>query len=562
MRRLALLLGASALIVGVGAAMQAQPQEKKPEAPAPPAVAGAQQDRVDIAGELDSWYQVLQEGNHVGYVHVVLQRLSAGGPWRYNYNADLETELLIEDPKEPGKQIPAVFSQRVRSKLDDTYAPVDWQESLHLNGVDLNSSVTQDEAGARKILLILSATDRREFIPSSDEEVYYHVFLMFVALRQNGNLARGGTRKVSLFHVQPDGKSPVAEVQLEIREMVKREYLGKKDVSVTRVGYLKPPPAISRDAEWQEAFVDKYGRIVEQTSRGGIRWIMVKGEEEALGKGTTLRQGARRDPFRKDLAFTPLKGKEGEGGPGVAKGPKPPANEAEFRGRLDEAKKKLEELRRAKEENREADGDQLYQDLLEYHAALRKSHQEKPQPQELARQMDDIRRAAEEIWQGAERMMRKLRLVYVKTVEHFEKDQCDEMAKGIEELKKGQDRKELQDTPQLLELGTWVARVEPLLTKCRTRLELARKKVVLTGTVAYEEWMLQPVDAGVFVFGHQAGGGQEVRFIKPSRMAVINGKVYRVGDVVEGEGVRVEKIWPHGVQVSLREETRDVGIRQ
>jgi len=32
--------------------------------------------------------------------------------------------------------------------------------------------------------------------------------------------------------------------------------------------------------------------------------------------------------------------------------------------------------------------------------------------------------------------------------------------------------------------------------------------------------------------------------------------------VVEGEGVRVEKIWAFGVHVSLREEVRDVGIRQ
>jgi hypothetical protein len=573
MRRLVLRVGASALLAGLGVAMQAAPAppqdkvekqqvEKKPEAPAAPAApAGAQQDRMDIPGEMDSWYQVIQEGNHVGYVHVIIQRLAMGGPWRYNFNADLEMELLIEDPKEPGKQIPAVYSQRVRAKLDDTYAPVDWQESLHLNGLDMNSNVAVDEANVRKIQLILSATDRREFSQGSDEEVYYHLFLMFIALRQNGNLARPGTRKVSVFYPQPEGKPPLAEVQLEIREMIKKEYLGKKDVSVTRVMYLKPPPAPSRDAEWQEAFVDRYGRVVEQTSRAGVRWIMVKGEEEALGKGTSLRQGARRDPFRKDLAFTPLKGEKEEGGAG-SKGPKPPTNEGEFRARLEEAKKKVEDLRKAKEDNRESDGDQIYQEILEYHAALKKSHQEKPQPPELARQMDDLRRQIEEIWQGAERLMRKLRVVYVRTLEHFDRDQCDDMAKGIEELKKGTEKKELQDTPQLLELGGWIARVEPLLTKCRTRLELARKKIVLTGTVAYEEWTLHALDAGLYVFGHQAGGTQEVRFIKPSRMAIINGKVYRVGDVVETEAVRVEKIWPYGVQVSLREETRDVGIRQ
>jgi len=66
----------------------------------------------------------------------------------------------------------------------------------------------------------------------------------------------------------------------------------------------------------------------------------------------------------------------------------------------------------------------------------------------------------------------------------------------------------------------------------------------------------------VNVFGHQVGGVHEVRFIKPNRIAVINDKMYRVGDVVESEGVRIEKIWAFGIQVSLREEVRDVGIRQ
>jgi hypothetical protein len=66
----------------------------------------------------------------------------------------------------------------------------------------------------------------------------------------------------------------------------------------------------------------------------------------------------------------------------------------------------------------------------------------------------------------------------------------------------------------------------------------------------------------VSAFGLQVGGVQDVRFTKLNRIAVINEKMYRVGDVVEGEGVRVEKVWAFGVQVSLREEVRDVGIRQ
>jgi hypothetical protein len=98
--------------------------------------------------------------------------------------------------------------------------------------------------------------------------------------------------------------------------------------------------------------------------------------------------------------------------------------------------------------------------------------------------------------------------------------------------------------------------------KCKTRIELGKKKLVLTGTLLHEDAQFLPVDATINVFGHQLGGVHEVRFIKPNRIAVINDKMYRIGDVVEGEGVRVEKIWAFGIQVSLREEVRDVGIRQ
>jgi hypothetical protein len=311
-----------------------------------------------------------------------------------------------------------------------------------------------------------------------------------------------------------------------------------------------------------DTFVDKFGRIVEETRRGGLRMILVKGEEEAVGHETRLRQRARRDPFRKDLAMT-LRAKEKEG---VAAGEKKEdvriTDAAQVQARLKEGQKLLEDLRKAREENREAEGEQIYQKLLALHQALRKFLQERPQGQDVQRQTEELRRQTEEVWGGAERLMKKLRLVYVRVMELFDRDECDEMAKGVEELRKAQDRPELHDTPQLLLLAGWVAKVEPLVAKCRTRMELARKKIVLTGTIAYEEWTFQPVDPSVAVFGHVAGAPQEVRFIKPSRLAVINDKVYRVGDVVEGEGVRVEKIWPHGVQVSLREETRDVGIRQ
>ncbi|HLF93681.1 MAG TPA: hypothetical protein VJB14_09465 [Planctomycetota bacterium] len=561
MRRTVLGLGASVALGLIGLGMQAQPvQEKKPET-APPSAAppsAAPQEKAEFTGILDSWYKIIHLDKDVGHMRVVLDRVASGGNWRYTYTVDAETELMLPDPKDPGKQVPSVESLRIRAKLDDTYGPIDWQQTNHLDGIDLNTTINTDESGARKVEVVYSPTDRRPFPVSSEEDVFYSRFLMFIALRQNGNLARQGARKVSLLHVHPDGKSPFSEVEINIEPATKREYLGKKDVTVTRVLYRKPPPARLRDLELQEAYIDRYGRPVEEILRGGMKIILVRGEEEAIGKAL-LRQGARRDPFRKDLAMKFKAAKDGTGGPSRGEITVDPAS---FESRYKEAKGLVDELRKAKDENREADGDALYRKIIDYYDALKKSLAEKPQTAEVARQVEDLRKVAEEIWGGIDRLMKKLLAVNVSIMEAFGRDDCPTMEKGLEELRKAQDAKELRDQPQLIELAGWIAKADPLISKCRTRLELARKKLVLTGTISYEDWSVQTVDGTISLIGVQVGGVHGVRFIKPNRLAIVNDKVYKIGDVIEGEGVRVEKIWPHGVQVSLRDETRDVGIRQ
>lgn len=558
MRRTVLIFGASVVLGLAGLGMQAQPaQEKKPEA-APAAPAAAAQDKAEFTGVLDSWYKISHQDKDVGYMHVVLDRVASGGAWRYSYTVDAETEMMLADPKDPGKQVPSVESIRIRAKLDDTYGPIDWQQTNHLDGVDINTAITTDETGVRKAEVVYSPTDRKPLTIGSDEDNYYSRFLMFISLRQNGNLARQGARKVSLLHVQADGKPPFVEVEISVEPPLKREYLGKKDVTVTRILYRKPPPARLRDLELQEAYIDRYGRPVEEITRGGLKIMMVRGEEEAIAK-SLLRQGARRDPFRKDLAMKYKAAKDGSGSSATSALVVDPAS---FEARYKEAKGLLDELRKAKDEGRETDGEGIYRRIIDYYDALKKSLQEKPQTAEVAQQVDKLRSDAELIWDGINRLMKKLLAVNVGILEAFARDDCPAMEKGVEELRKAQDAKELRDQPQLIELASWIAKADPLIAKCRTRLELARKKIVLTGTISYEDWSVQTVDGSVALLGVQVGGSHGVRFIKPNRLAIINDKVYKIGDVVEGEGVRVEKVWPHGVQVSLRDETRDVGIRQ
>jgi hypothetical protein len=305
--------------------------------------------------------------------------------------------------------------------------------------------------------------------------------------------------------------------------------------------------------------VDKFGRIVEETTRGGVRRVLVKDEAEALGQNERVRQGGRRDPFRKDLAMGP-QGRLGD----VKGGDKGPIVDPT---KIEEVLKRveglIEELKKAKEEKRESEGNKIYTTLIEIFSLMRQTQGPGGNNAVALARLKTLQDQTEEIWGGLERLMRTVRATYVAVTEAFNLDNCDAMTKGIEDLKKTvQTKKELEDTPQLAQVLKWIGELEPLVNKCRTRIELGRKKIVLTGTMLHEDVQMLPVDASVSAFGFQVGGVQDVRFTKLNRIAVINEKMYRVGDVVEGEGVRVEKIWAFGVQVSLREEVRDVGIRQ
>lgn len=551
-------VGASTLLVILVLALDARSQEKKPEpVSAPAAPAGQQQDRIDIGPVLDSWYKVMQGPEAVGYVHEVLQRAQAGNPWRYRYDADSEVELMLPDPKDSKKQQAHTESLRIRAQLDDTYAPLNMERADNRDETQVVSTVTSEESG-KKIDVVLGPTDRKRFDVNPDEEVHYSRFLMFISLRQNGKLAKVGPQTALLFAPREDDKMPTSQVQIEVHEVVKKEYMGKKDVPVTRVTYLKPPPAPNRDLELMETFVDKFGRIVEETHRGGLRRILVKDEIEAAGRNERVRPGARRDPFRKDLAMIyNAKTTSAEGGP-----KEPPPDPNNMVATFTKMEGLIEELRKAKEEKRDEEGQKIYERFLDIQASVRTLNAVKPLPPEQIARVESLRKQAEEVWGGIERLMKNLQATYLKVYDAYNKDECADMEAGIAEFKKAQNRKELEDQPQLSQVLKWIGELEPLVGKCKTRIELGRKKVVVTGTLLHEDSQLLPVDASVNVFGHQVGGIQEVRFIKPNRIAVINDKMYRVGDVVDGEGVRVEKIWAFGIQVSLREEVRDIGIRQ
>src|SRR5437867_1305473 len=162
-------------------------------------VALAPQDRVEIAGPIDTWYRVLQGKRSVGYMHELLKR-ELKTPWRFEYALEGEFELTLR------------------------------------------------------------------------------------VLDPRGEATSG------------------VEVVLEVKDAVRREILGK-EVSVIPVTFLKPFPAAARETELQEAYVDRYGRILEATMAGGGRIVMARSEAEAVADIGPLHRHGRGDPMDKMTAM-------------------------------------------------------------------------------------------------------------------------------------------------------------------------------------------------------------------------------------------------------------------
>lgn len=548
MRRLGRMLGTSVVLLAAAASGQ---EGKKAAPPAAP------QDRVDLPVMLDSWYRITQGDQDAGFLHETLERVS--GAWRFNYTVQSETELMVRNPKDPAREVSFTESLTVNAKLDDTYSPVDLNMKYAVNGVDITGSIVSTEGG-RCMQVIFPNGDRKEFQFAAEEDLFCSFQLMFISMRQNGLLANRGSRKGRVFFLRTDAP-PMVDVVFDVGEMVKRDLPAKKGAAVTKITYIKPPPSISRDYELAEAYVDKFGRIVEASTQGGIKCVLVLGEEEAVGKGgKRLSHKGRRDPFRKDLVMAAKK-QEGDGGKdGVAPPTTLDVTPGNLPIRLSEATKLLDELKKACDKGQTEEGEGIYQKILGYYLLMRPVAA-KDQPNVLPK-VEDLKKTADKISGIPARLRDQARPSYVDALDAFNREAPEEMERKLNDLLKFQNRRELQNTEELLEINRWVADLEPRLAKCKTRVELARKKLVLTGTVSQFEEVPQKVNAAVDFFGHRVGAPHEVRFIRAVQYAVINDKLYRVGETVEGQGVRVEKIWMHGVMVSMKDETRDVGIRQ
>src|SRR5204863_9189080 len=97
--------------------------------------------------------------------------------------------------------------------------------------------------------------------------------------------------------------------------------------------------------------------------------------------------------------------------------------------------------------------------------------------------VDTIRDAAEAAWNGSARAFTQAKRCYVRLLEACDRTELGTMERELRALRDHSKRIEFERRPERLEVADMIARSEPLVVRCRTRVELAKIALAVSGPV-------------------------------------------------------------------------------
>jgi hypothetical protein len=348
-------------------------------------------------------------------------------------------------------------------------------------------------------------------------------------------------------------------VELEVGAAARRRFLDK-EASVIPITFLRPFPSASPESEIREASVDRYGRILEATMAGGAKMVIVADRAQALeGIGIVHRHG-RRDPFDRLTALRNSALERARAARGELLPATPAVSPDTLVADLATARKLVEEARDHRSADDLEEARRSYLAALVHLKAIRELA-ERRRP-DLLPAIERARDDAETAWDGAARVEREAGELFVGIAALADRLDVDGLERTRKELDLLRDRLEIERRPERERIAGWAAEAGTVLVKCRTRLELARTRLDVSGITIGETASEETINSQVPLFGIVLGGFQTVKIVRPIAMADVNGRLVRRGDLIEGTGIRVDDISPLGVRFSLREEVRDVGLRR
>jgi hypothetical protein len=496
---------------------------------------GAPEDRAELVGQVESWYKVVQGDRNVGFIHESIERVwTAEGERRYLYARASDIILTEPEPNGTGRERDQAESLRAHGILDESWSPVWLGITLSIDGRTREFQLAGRSA-------------------SKEPDSYALPPLLFYSLRQRDQLSRPGRRVANLIDPGADGRAPLPAT-FEVSALARKEFWGRL-VPLTGIVFEKSPPASFPQTEIRSAQIDKYGRIVEATLRGGARWVLVPGEEEAFAGAVNMHRSDLGEPFDKARALRASLEKPDPAGPAVGA---PRVTEDTLRSSLALAQELLAELRREKSRKTPEAQRSAYLSLLALWFRLR-SVAARRDP-ELLGPIDRLRDEAEAVFEGSAATLAEARGVYREALRLAQEDRPAAARGRLSRLRGYLDRIELAGRPERETLLGWIGLAEGEARRARIREELAQKPIAVSAvTVA---WIPEPrrVELGVRIFGHALGSDATVRFARDASMAVINGAVYRTGDRVESVDVEVLRITSHGIQVGWKGEVREIPL--
>jgi hypothetical protein len=501
----------------------------------------AAQDRADLPKSVETWYRVVQGKRQVGYVHESLQW--AGVPWRYQYLREGELEVALRDG-------PLEEDSAVTALLDETLAPVDLTVEAYANDRLWTLSLYSTRDERRIEAKPSSAKEPAVWSVAARDEIHVLPTVTLYALRQSEMLARPG--RITLRALDPSGQAKDGvEVILQIGEAARRPVLGKP-VLGTPVTFLKPFPAPRHETEIRDAFVDRYGRILEATLAGGARLVLAADRAQALAEIGPVHRHGRRDPMdkltaMKNASLERRRGLTGEPELGI-----PPPTLDSLSSDLVGVQKLLEQVRAQKADGELDEARRGYLQALVRLKAIRElALMRRP---ERIPDVEKLRDEAELAWGGAAQALGEARTLYVGVEDQMARLDCERVQHACAKLLALRDRIEVERRPEREEISAMASDVGTLAVRCRTRRDLAETRLELGGVLTGEKTSLEGLP-GIPL-------PPAVPFVRAFAWAEINGQVYRVGDTIAGTLIRVERISRHSVQVSLRDEVRDLGLRR
>ncbi len=523
----------------------------EPPTPAPP-----QEDKAPITAAIDTWMRYMQEGEHRGFVHEKISPV-VGQLYRYDYL--YEGDLDMTRPGEGGAEAETVhWSWQITARLTETFDPLKLEGSGSLHGAQWRWEIRTAE-DLRIVEVTLPGTVdqpvgellRAQF--QVDQQIGMSVELLFLKLRQRGDLAKAG--KISYPMLGP-GATQVG-VTLRVEEPVMKTYMGKR-AFVTKVSLENMPSDSGTLPVPVHVYVDKFGRIVEAVQSGeGSQYVICATATEAKGGEHKLSARGRRDPFQKLGAMTPVgRGSRDTG----AKGKEPPLVIAPERvgEKLAECGKMIDDLEKLVKAG-DLGAEKVYQKFLKIFKVLRPMVKGDPVK---VNQLDGYKAKAEQVYGGAERLVKRAQMLLEGIEDFYNALNAKGVEENLKQLKELYAKPEFYEDDKKIEMEKIIKTAEHKLAQTMARLELRDKMLVLTGTVSQTNVSMEEVLLHLEIVGGPVEVREQIKVIHNLTFAVVNEKLYRENEEVENQGVVIEKIQPHGIRVSYKGEVREIGLKK